>query len=152
MPIAVLINSGSASAAEIVAGALQDRGRAIIIGSRSFGKGSVQSVIKLENTGALRLTTQRYFTPSGKSIQGRGIIPDLKVALIADDGDRRKHFREDKFRNALSNPDDTEIEDDFENVTYPSEDWPEDKDFQLETAINILKTSRYRTLLESKGW
>lgn len=154
MPIVVLINSGSASAAEIVAGALQDRGRAIVLGSRSFGKGSVQSVIPLttDGGGALRMTTQRYYTPSGKSIQGRGIVPDIKVNLLPDDGDRRKRFREGSFRNALSNPDDTEIEDDFDNVTYPPEDWPEDKDFQLETAIDILKTSRYRTLLTEQGW
>jgi len=154
MPIVVLINSGSASAAEIVAGALQDRGRAIVLGSRSFGKGSVQSVIPLttDGGGALRLTTQRYYTPSGKSIQGRGIVPDIKVELLPDEGDRRKRFREGSFRNALSNPDDSELEDDFENVTYPPEDWPDDKDFQLETAIDILKTSRYRTLLAQQGW
>lgn len=154
MPIVVLINSGSASAAEIVAGALQDRGRAIVLGSRSFGKGSVQSVIPLttDEGGALRLTTQRYFTPSGKSIQGRGIVPDVKVELLPDSGDRRKRFREGSFRNALSNPDESKIEDDFENVSYPPEDWPEDKDFQLQTAIDILKTSRYRTLLAQQGW
>jgi carboxyl-terminal processing protease len=154
MPIMVLINSGSASAAEIVAGAIQDRGRGIILGSRSFGKGSVQSVIPLisDGGGALRLTTERYYTPSGKSIQGRGIIPDIKVALFPDDGDRRKRFREGSFRNALSNPDDTQIEDDFDNVSYPPEGWPDDKDFQLETAIDILKTSRYRTLLAEQGW
>ena len=154
MPIIVLINSGSASAAEIVAGALQDRGRALVLGSRSFGKGSVQSVIPLttDGGGALRLTTQRYFTPSGKSIQGRGIIPDIKVALLPDSGDRRSRFREGSFRNALSNPDDSKIEDDFKDVTYPPADWPEDKDFQLDTAIDILKTSRYRTLLAQQGW
>ena len=154
MPIVVLINSGSASAAEIVAGALQDRGRALVLGSRSFGKGSVQSVIPLttDGGGALRLTTQRYYTPSGKSIQGRGIIPDIKVALLPDSGDRRKRFREGSFRNALSNPDDSKIEDDFKDVTYPPADWPEDKDFQLDTAIDILKTSRYRTLLTQQGW
>jgi len=154
MPIVVLINSGSASAAEIVAGAIQDRGRGIVLGSRSFGKGSVQSVIPLttDGGGALRLTTERYYTPSGKSIQGRGIVPDIKVALFPDDGDRRKRFREGSFRNALSNPDDSQIDDDFENVTYPPEDWPEDKDFQLETAIDILKTSRYSTLLAEQGW
>ena len=154
MPIVVLINSGSASAAEIVAGALQDRGRALVLGSRSFGKGSVQSVIPLQTGGggALRLTTRRYYTPSGQSIQGRGIIPDIKVELAPDDGDRRKRFREGSFRNALSNSDERSIEDDFENVTYPPEGWSEDKDFQLETAIDILKTSRYRTLLTQQGW
>ena len=84
-----------------------------------------------------------YYTPSGKSIQGRGIVPDIKVELLPDEGDRRKRFREGSFRNALSNPDDSEVEDDFENVTYPPEDWPEDKDFQLETAIDILKTEKF---------
>jgi carboxyl-terminal processing protease len=105
VPIVVMINSNSASAAEILAGAIQDRGRGIIVGRRSFGKGSVQSVIELENrTGALRLTTQRYFTPSGKSIQGRGIMPDVLVAFRPDTGSTRKVFRENSLRNALQNP------------------------------------------------
>ena len=72
MPIVVLINGASASAAEIVAGALQDNRRATILGTRSFGKGSVQSIIPIEGNGALRLTTALYYTPSGNSIQGRG--------------------------------------------------------------------------------
>lgn len=80
-PIVILINSGSASASEIVAGALQDNGRAIIMGERSFGKGSVQTVIPLDkNNGALRLTTSLYYTPSGKSIQAHGIEPDIEVS------------------------------------------------------------------------
>jgi carboxyl-terminal processing protease len=78
-PIVVLINSASASAAEIVAGALQDHRRATVMGTRSFGKGSVQTIIPLEGRGALRLTTALYYTPSGRSIQGQGIAPDIVV-------------------------------------------------------------------------
>jgi carboxyl-terminal processing protease len=79
LPIAVLINGGSASASEIVAGALQDHHRAILLGTRSFGKGSVQTIIPLPGHGAMRLTTARYYTPSGRSIQAKGIEPDIFV-------------------------------------------------------------------------
>jgi len=80
-PIVVLINSASASAAEIVAGALQEHHRATVMGTRSFGKGSVQTIIPLDGRGALRLTTALYYTPSGRSIQGQGIAPDIVVNL-----------------------------------------------------------------------
>ena len=78
-PLVVLINGGAASASEIVAGALQDQKRATVIGTRSFGKGSVQTIIPLGNEGAIRLTTQRYYTPSGRSIQAQGIVPDIVI-------------------------------------------------------------------------
>ena len=81
VPMVVLINGASASASEIVAGALQDNRRATILGTRSFGKGSVQSIIPIEGHGALRLTTALYYTPSGSSIQGHGITPDRVVTL-----------------------------------------------------------------------
>uniref|UniRef100_UPI0035642319 S41 family peptidase n=1 Tax=Phaeovulum sp. TaxID=2934796 RepID=UPI0035642319 len=79
-PIVVLINGGSASASEIVTGALQDHHRAIVVGTKSFGKGSVQTVMPIRGDGAMRLTTSRYYTPSGRSIQSLGIAPDIVVA------------------------------------------------------------------------
>jgi len=81
VPLVVLINGASASASEIVAGALQDNHRGNVLGTRSFGKGSVQSIIPIEGHGALRLTTALYYTPSGRSIQGHGITPDAVVPL-----------------------------------------------------------------------
>ena len=97
----VLINSGSASASEIVAGALKDHGRAIILGTRSFGKGSVQSVIPISNSSAIRLTTARYYTPSGISIQARGIVPDIEVELARIEAVEGGIVREEDLRGAL---------------------------------------------------
>ena len=82
VPLVALVNDGSASAAEIVAGALQDRRRAVIAGTRTFGKGSIQTIVNLDNGSALKLTTSRYYTPSGHSIQARGIIPDIELPLL----------------------------------------------------------------------
>ena len=102
-PLVVLINSGSASASEIVAGALKDHSRAIIIGTRSFGKGSVQSIIPLAGNGAMRLTTARYFTPSGVSIQAKGIEPDIIVEAGVTELKKAKNDnrREENLRGAL---------------------------------------------------
>jgi carboxyl-terminal processing protease len=107
LPMVVLINSGSASASEIVAGALKDHGRAIILGTRSFGKGSVQSVIPISNSSAIRLTTARYYTPSGISIQARGIVPDIEVKLARIEAVEGGIVREEDLRGAL---DGSEIE------------------------------------------
>jgi carboxyl-terminal processing protease len=103
IPLVVLINGGSASASEIVAGALQDHHRAVILGTRSFGKGSVQTVIPMQNDGAIRLTTARYYTPSGRSIQGLGIAPDVPVAESRDEDIHYLPDREADLNHALKN-------------------------------------------------
>lgn len=138
-PIVVLINGGSASAAEIVAGALQDHKRAILVGSRSFGKGSVQTVQKIAGDGAIKLTTARYYTPSGRSIQAAGIEPDVPVTagkVVADAA--RASVREADLPHALRNAT-------AENGAATANANPTingramQDDLQLATAINLLR-------------
>ncbi|MDZ4735925.1 MAG: S41 family peptidase [Rhodospirillaceae bacterium] len=168
VPMIVLINGGSASASEIVAGALQDHHRAILLGTRTFGKGSVQTVIPLQGQGAIRLTTARYYTPSGRSIQALGIEPDIEVQqaiveIVEADQDRS----EADLRGALQNEtmgvtepieleaeeldepaesetpaetdDETDAEEDAEPVAAPAEEAPEPVDYQLTRALDLLR-------------
>jgi carboxyl-terminal processing protease len=107
VPMVVLINGGSASASEIVAGALQDHKRAIILGTQSFGKGSVQTILPMNNGSAIKLTTARYFTPNGRSIQAKGIVPDIQAEeATVNNAEQGLNFREADLTRHLSNPKD----------------------------------------------
>ncbi|RCL79663.1 MAG: S41 family peptidase [SAR116 cluster bacterium] len=132
-PLVVLINSGSASASEIVAGALKDHKRAIIMGTRSFGKGSVQSVIAMPGHGAIRLTTARYYTPSGVSIQSKGITPDIEVELARIEEIDGSNVREEDLKGALDTSDAQTDEEADEEEPKQSE-----IDFQLARAIDLI--------------
>lgn len=137
VPLVVLINGGSASASEIVAGALQDHGRAVIMGTDTFGKGSVQTVLPLNNDRALKLTTALYYTPDGRSIQAQGIEPDIQVErarLTREEGEAG--FREADLAGHLSN------ETGVERPTLSGQDKPvrpQDADYQVNQALNLLK-------------
>jgi len=156
MPMVVMINGGSASASEIVAGALQDHRRAVLLGTRSFGKGSVQTVIPLPGHGAIRLTTARYYTPSGRSIQGLGIAPDVPVQ---ESRKEEPHFfpdREADLNGALRNtggvpqteapPPRSDLPSIAKDIPkLPPENWPafdpakSSTDYQLQEALAVAK-------------
>ena len=140
LPLVVIINSGSASASEIVAGALQDHKRAILLGTKSFGKGSVQTIIPVKPYGALRMTTAKYFTPSGKSIQKTGIQPDIIVEEkeFKKNKNTKKVSREEDLKGALNNPSKVNEEEDQNK---------EIDDFQLSRALDLIRgISLYKKL------
>jgi carboxyl-terminal processing protease len=151
VPLVALINSGSASASEIVAGALQDHKRALILGTKSFGKGSVQNLIEIPEYGAIKITTSLYYTPSGRSIQAEGIVPDItiepaRIELLNTDTTRKYQRSESTLKNHLPNKTDNNALIKAKTVNDLAQDkkqlWKElyEKDYQLARAIDILKS------------
>ena len=145
-PLIVLINGGSASASEIVAGALQDHKRAIIVGTKSFGKGSVQTIIPFKKSGnnkstaGIRLTTARYYTPSGESIQGKGIVPDIIIEQGTFETNEFKRYSEADLKDSLDNENDENKKNENSSTDEETEgDNRLDTDYQLARAIDLIQ-------------
>lgn len=142
MPLVILINGGSASASEIVAGALQDHRRGVVLGTKSFGKGSVQTIMPVSGNGAMRLTTARYYTPSGRSIQAKGVDPDIEVkqSRIEEISSKRPRRSEADLRGALDTKTDTDTESETEGTeTAENAEAEKPQDYQLLRALDLIR-------------